>query len=421
MTDRPSLEGLDTEPEPAHWCCNGNAEDCPLCTAPNPPYPFLCPGHDDTEENRQQAAAATEPELTADEARALVDELGTELYRAQDALAFVGECCDIADREQRAITTADVREWLKGARCGRQLAADAQAASEAAEPAPWSKLEARAFNAVQPALREAGEWLPFPPAARSPKRFSPRFSAPCPTEPRPSDQTSGRVNFPGRTFSPQPHPNRPGECMTERFTPQNVTVTTATIEVKTLTLGRRQITQSVFRQLVEEQLVEEDGTFRGQPWGYVNHCPDKKIPADDLSGRMIDCATSGDHRHVVWQKNDELRRSRVSRHIAAFYGFSSDAADDVVQAAYCGNDHKLPDWISTRSAREWRFKHDGMTCDAINLSQRYQSGHTCPPFGALDRARAILTDEVAAEKELVAAQRAVWKAVTELPQLFIAV
>ena len=29
------------------------------------------------------------------------------------------------------------------------------------QPAPWSHLEARAFNAVQPALREAGEWLPL--------------------------------------------------------------------------------------------------------------------------------------------------------------------------------------------------------------------------------------------------------------------
>ncbi|MEU1327212.1 hypothetical protein [Streptomyces microflavus] len=60
-------------------------------------------------------------ELTAEEAREMADELNTELYQAQDALAFVGECCDIADREQRPVTTGDVREWLKGARCGRQL------------------------------------------------------------------------------------------------------------------------------------------------------------------------------------------------------------------------------------------------------------------------------------------------------------
>jgi hypothetical protein len=68
----------------------------------------------------------TEPELTAEEARDLANDLGLQLYRAQDALAFVEECCVIADREQKPVTTADVREWLKGARCGRQLAADAR-------------------------------------------------------------------------------------------------------------------------------------------------------------------------------------------------------------------------------------------------------------------------------------------------------
>lgn len=72
--------------------------------------------------------AATEttddPELTADEARDLVDELSTDLYRAQDALAYVSEWCDLVDRDQRPITTADVREWLKGDRCTRQRAAD---------------------------------------------------------------------------------------------------------------------------------------------------------------------------------------------------------------------------------------------------------------------------------------------------------
>lgn len=70
------------------------------------------------------ATDQADPELTAEEARALADELGTQLYRAQDALAYVAECCDIADREGRQPTTDDVREWLKGARCGRQLAGD---------------------------------------------------------------------------------------------------------------------------------------------------------------------------------------------------------------------------------------------------------------------------------------------------------
>ncbi|WP_333758845.1 hypothetical protein [Streptomyces sp. ISBFB 2968] len=34
-------------------------------------------------------------------------------------------------------------------------------ATEATEPVEWTQLEARAFNAVLPALREAGEWLPL--------------------------------------------------------------------------------------------------------------------------------------------------------------------------------------------------------------------------------------------------------------------
>lgn len=70
------------------------------------------------------AADLGAPELTAEEARELADDLGIELYRAQDALAFVEECCRIADRKSHQVTTADVREWLKGARCGRQLLAD---------------------------------------------------------------------------------------------------------------------------------------------------------------------------------------------------------------------------------------------------------------------------------------------------------
>ncbi len=56
MTDRPSLEDLDTAPEPARWCCAGNAEDCPLCDTRTLPYPWICPGHPDTPVNRARAA-----------------------------------------------------------------------------------------------------------------------------------------------------------------------------------------------------------------------------------------------------------------------------------------------------------------------------------------------------------------------------
>jgi hypothetical protein len=62
----------------------------------------------------------TDAPLTADEAWEEVARIGLDLYRAQDAVAFVGECCDIADREGRTISTAQVRKWLKGPQCARQ-------------------------------------------------------------------------------------------------------------------------------------------------------------------------------------------------------------------------------------------------------------------------------------------------------------
>ncbi|MFM9616816.1 hypothetical protein ACKI14_02500 [Streptomyces turgidiscabies] len=98
----------------------------PICELPH----MSVAEEEECERGRRGAA----PELTAEEARDLADELGTDLYRAQDALAFVEECCVIADREQRAITTADVRTWLNGAQCGRQLAADTAFVVDPAAP-----------------------------------------------------------------------------------------------------------------------------------------------------------------------------------------------------------------------------------------------------------------------------------------------
>jgi len=75
-------------------------------------------------------------------------------------------------------------------------------------------------------------------------------------------------------------------------------VSTATIEIRTLTVSNKQVTLAVFRQLVEEQLIAPEGKLNGIPWGVVNYHPDK-------------CADYPAHIHVVWQRENELRRSRV--------------------------------------------------------------------------------------------------------------
>jgi hypothetical protein len=86
MTNRPTLEDLDAVPEPARWCCGGNAEDCALCVDPNPPYPFICPGHPLTAANERivgEATEATEPQSSRDVA---ADALAAEWHRRNQRL-----------------------------------------------------------------------------------------------------------------------------------------------------------------------------------------------------------------------------------------------------------------------------------------------------------------------------------------------
>lgn len=86
----------------------------------------------------------------------------------------------------------------------------------------------------------------------------------------------------------------------KQLTTQNATITTAAVEVKTLTISGKQVTLAVFRQLREERLIAEDGTLNGVPWGDVNYHPDK-------------CGDTHPHWHIVWQRGSELLRSRVGK------------------------------------------------------------------------------------------------------------
>ena len=93
--------------------------------------------------------------------------------------------------------------------------------------------------------------------------------------------------------------------MTWRFDPKGgdevkllakeATVRTAIIEVRSMMISSKQVTLSVFRQLLKEPLVDpETGELRGVPWGTVNYFWPPCKP---------------NHLHIVWQKGDELRRA----------------------------------------------------------------------------------------------------------------
>jgi hypothetical protein len=87
--------------------------------------------------------------------------------------------------------------------------------------------------------------------------------------------------------------------MSPQLTVHNAQVSTASVQIKTLTISGKQVTLAVFRQLREEPLIAEDGTLNGTPWGTVNYHPGK-------------CGNAEPHWHVVWQRGDELLRSAIA-------------------------------------------------------------------------------------------------------------
>lgn len=114
------------------------------------------------ERNALRKEAIDSQELTAREARAEVDRLGTELYWAQDAHAFVGEMCTVLEAKQNtgvggaAITTGDVREWLKGPRCTRMMAVDASMVPESRPEEDAERLAGALRAEVRRALEVSG-------------------------------------------------------------------------------------------------------------------------------------------------------------------------------------------------------------------------------------------------------------------------
>lgn len=91
-------------------------------------------------------------------------------------------------------------------------------------------------------------------------------------------------------------------------------IRTASVEIKTLSVSKRQVTLSLFRQLKNEHLLDPEtgGRRPGEPWGLVNYfwggCGKELMR--DLENDYQSPA-GGAHLHVVWQDGGELKRSCV--------------------------------------------------------------------------------------------------------------
>jgi hypothetical protein len=94
------------------------------------------------------------------------------------------------------------------------------------------------------------------------------------------------------------------------LTALNAEVTTATIAITTMVIDRRQVTLSVFRQMVEEPIFDwEKMALRGVGWGYVNYKIEKHP----------DTAIN-----LVFQRGEDLYRCIVQRRVTRMSGRERD-------------------------------------------------------------------------------------------------
>lgn len=196
------------------------------------------------------------------------------------------------------------------------------------------------------------------------------------------------------------------------LTVQNAEIKTATVEVKTLTISGKQVTLAVFRQLKEHPLIALDGTINGVPWGTVNYHPDK-------------CAPGRRHIHVVWQAGSDLRRARVDP--PGFEPFTDDEADtpgSFAQAAYCQSGHQNAGWarhVRVGDVQCWEFNYERMVCQTWEVPRWRTGDHTCATEADMEMAKRRLTEAIAGECVRRTRYQATWDALSDLPQLFIAV
>lgn len=81
------------------------------------------------------------------------------------------------------------------------------------------------------------------------------------------------------------------------LTVENAQIKTASVEVKTLTISGKQVTLAVFRQMPGEEYPAATPDPRWPIWGWINY-------------HTSNCSHQN-HRHIVWQKGNELRKSSI--------------------------------------------------------------------------------------------------------------
>jgi hypothetical protein len=203
----------------------------------------------------------------------------------------------------------------------------------------------------------------------------------------------------------------------------NTSIETATVQIRTLNVSARQMTLSIFRQLIEAPAINTVGRVQGKPWGVVNYHPDR-------------CDDAKEHLHVVWQLDDQLRRGFVLapehaylRHpLVAEYvtaRIHEGARRDTARAEH--GDLKVNRSVTTREivasvyVQGVRF---AATVSPLALSVFDRAGYDSQaerlPADFEDAYKRPLRSAAAVAEMLpVEAYKAAWRELCALPQLFI--
>lgn len=87
---------------------------------------------------------------------------------------------------------------------------------------------------------------------------------------------------------------------------ENAKINTASIEIKTLTVSNRQLTMGTFRQIEEDHLIDfKLLKLNGIPWGRINYF-------------WGDNGCEDVHFHIIWQKDNEIKRSIIKKYFHCF-------------------------------------------------------------------------------------------------------
>ena len=93
------------------------------------------------------------------------------------------------------------------------------------------------------------------------------------------------------------------------LTAHEATIQTASVDIHTLRVGKKQVTMGMFRQLPLRSITIHPGTdFEGEPWGHVNYWWDGDGRQTNEYSGSLSRATA---LHVVWQLGERLYRDIV--------------------------------------------------------------------------------------------------------------